>query len=126
MINPLFLFFIIAVIIIICACIGMCVRPKPDPKAVQHCLGCRCHDLNNNVVLVPVYPQPPQPAYVSAAAAPLPDSVGIRLEAAPPVTVIDMPCTGSPVPPAAEFSSHPKPTVVTISFAESESEKSTK
>ncbi|KAG0281825.1 hypothetical protein BGZ95_009762 [Linnemannia exigua] len=145
MANPVEIFFVIAIIIIILSCIGMCIRPKALPPAVQHCSGCRCHEQSQGevqlqwtpvVVTVPAGSQPPY-AYAPPPVDSLSDknqhgpatttsfvnNAGIRLEVAPPAaTVIDMYSSSSAVPPAADFSTHPKPTVVTTMHGESESD----
>ncbi|KAF9903900.1 hypothetical protein EC991_003191 [Linnemannia zychae] len=120
--DPVTIVSVIAISIVIMSCIGMCIRPKHDPNAIHHCPGCRCKDTdNNNVTLIPVYPQPPQPTYVTAAAAPSSGSTGVRIEAAPPVTIIDMSSASPPVYPAAGFSNHPKPTIITSCASDSKS-----
>jgi hypothetical protein len=88
---------------------------KPDHVCCCHHQDNHCDRHHHGIApaSLPVYPlvptvTPPSATVATAAA----NSMGIRLEAAPPVTVVDMPTILSPF--HQEFSSHPRPTIVTI------------
>lgn len=124
---PLEIAYVLGAIVFIGAVLGVCgdiqkadiKRQKKAQKLAQAnpVPACCCQNQDHHqgrhfgtVPLAPTHPLLPTVTPPSATTT-IAHSMGIRLEAAPPVTIIDMPTSTLPV--YQEFSKHPRPNVIT-------------